>query len=257
MAYSLSQADPLTELWHQLVESFAGATRFDVVRGISKAQLVAMSDSISMASSMSEPLDYHLARVIESEDIDRAVVAWDLHPKWNSHETRCRWQETLDLYAGLANSEVLPEAWVHSASIRLEEMQSRPQASARPSPPVLDAFSVLPLCMDSMFETLLCDESLMREALGVRGVRVKAWPSGWSQNVRDPDKSLIGPAISAVRRQFPKSAPCKAVRRDWRSGKNDWALHIIRQIAQSTELRERVSGHPIIERLAEIAPAQG
>lgn len=100
-------ADPLTEVWNLLASTVAGKRPFDLVVGISKDQLVQMDPAVRTLSTMREPLDEFLARVISTHGIDAAVVAWDLQPKWNSQATVCRWNETLALYTGLAHSSCL------------------------------------------------------------------------------------------------------------------------------------------------------
>lgn len=254
VAYSSAGSDPLTELWRILAVDVALGRAFDVVYGISKAQLVSMSSGVSSVSSLGEAFDYYLQRVIERDGIDRAVVAWDLHPKWNSHSARCRWEETLELYRGLASSPALPASWKYEAQQRLQALQARARPSARLGPPAKVQHSVLPLCMDSMFESLLCDENLVREALGVVGTNVKGWPTRWGSSVPNPDSAILAPAVAAVRRKFPKGAASRHVRRDWRSGKNDWGLYLVQKATASPHLLARLQRHPIAERLAEVTP---
>lgn len=248
------RGDPLTEIWEMLCRDYAGIDEFDVVVGLSKDQLVAMAPGNSTLSTMREPFDVYLERLIRQHGLEAAVVAWDLQPAWSAGTANCRWRETLELYSGLALSQVIPDLWRGQAQLRLAQLQGRVLPSARTQPASLGPGMVLPLCMEVMFESLLTDESVVRSALGLHGQRVPGWPSGWSPNHPGPDKGLLGPATSAVRRLRPQHPAARAVRRDWFSGKNDWAEYILRQVKDDPALRAVVASHPIVRRLREVGP---
>ncbi len=205
-------------------------------------------------STMREPIDEMLDRAIRTRGIEAAVVAWDLRPKWNGHVDNCRWTETLALYEGLAASKHLPPMWIASASRRLDELRSRSRPSARSQLPKLEPHSVLPLCMDLEFESILSDEAGVRQALGVAGRPIRGWPKRWGARSARPDKELLSPAIAAIRRASPRPDSARTVRRDWATGKNDWALYILQQFADDAGMRELVRRHVIVQRLAEVAP---
>lgn len=251
---STRHGDPLTNVWQMLCRDYAGVDEFDLVVGLSKDQLVAMQPGSSTLSTMREPFDVYLERLIRQHGIEAAVVAWDLKPAWSVETESCRWRETLELYAGLARSDALPQAWRDRAASRLAELEGRAVPAARAQLPSLSPATVLPLCMDVMFESLLTDERIVRDALGLRGQRVPGWPSGWSANHSSPDKELLAPATTAVRRLKPRHPAARAVRRDWFAGKNDWAEYILRQARERPEHREALAAHPVVRRLREVGP---
>lgn len=109
--------------------------------------------------------------------------------------------------------------------------------------------------MEPEFESLLADESAVREALGVSGQAVKGWPTRWASKTARPDRELLAPAIAAIRRASPKLASAKTVRRDWATGKNEWALYILRRYAEDPDLQALIEDHPIVKRLSEVGPA--
>src|SRR3989442_108223 len=86
--------DPLATIWQDLLVNFLGLLSFERVVPISKTNLVAMNPD-TPRSGRAVPLDELIARELEREAFEVAVVAWDLVPAWNPESELCRWTETL------------------------------------------------------------------------------------------------------------------------------------------------------------------
>jgi len=244
--------DSLTRLWNDHLCGAAGIQPFSAVYGISKQQLVGMNPRAAGLSGMAPGFDVELARRLSADQsVEAAVVAWDLHPKWNPTGTYCRWSETLMLYRGLAASTALPSEWAAAAQIRLNELSARGLPSDRPSPPSLERNTVLPLCMEHMFESLLASsEAAVRRALGVDGLTVKDWPS-WRVHEHDPARRLVEPAIECLFRMRPKPRLVSHVGGGFVTHKNDWNELIVREVLSGPD-SARIVDHPFIKRLGEI-----
>lgn len=244
--------DPLERLWNETLCARLGLPRFDHIFGISKRHLVAMDPSVKALSSVGESLDQLIARVQADKGFDAAVVAWDLHPRWNPEAIQCRWQETLNLYRGLSASEVLPKQWRNAAALRFRELSQRQSPSMRAAAPRLRPGSVLGLCMDKMFESLVTpNESAVRRAFGVAGTRVPGWPR-WDAATATPDRSLLAPAVAATRRLRPVPDSARRVRGGFDTRKTEWADYLIGRMLDSDDDRHLVADHPISVRLREV-----
>lgn len=69
----------LVKMWTQLADAL-GIEGFSRVEPISKKHLVAMDPGLPTMSGAGEALDQLMARCLEREPFDAAVVAWDLVP---------------------------------------------------------------------------------------------------------------------------------------------------------------------------------
>lgn len=225
--------DPFERIWNEHLVKALEWTSFSTVVPISKKHLVAMDPANPPMSGAGEALDELMVRHLERQPFDVAVVAWDLVPAWNPDERAfCRWRETLDLYRFLAQREKLPEPWIRRADERFQELSTRTTPASRTGLPRLVPGTVLPVCMEPMFEALLTgDESAVRRALCVAGRKVDGWPRrGWGDtDERHPDQ-LLGKAIVALRRVRPKLEVVKKVRGDMRTNKNGWGEYLTREL---------------------------
>lgn len=250
---SIADQDPLAQLWNDLLCGIAGVRAFDHVIGISKRNLVAMDPSIRALSGVGEPLDELLARKLKTLDFDAAVVAWDLHPRWNPNQPYCRWNETLDLYRGIARSTALESLWVESAEARLVELESRHVPSARPALTPLKPGVVQAICMDRMFESLLTDlgADVLKRALGVDGVRIPRWPNLVGSDSQ-PDRVMYA-ALEAIRALRPRPSVFARVRGSFMTHKHEWARLILRGVSVHPADGAVLASHPIVGRLSEVA----
>lgn len=239
----------LEEIWNGHLVPAVGRQPFEVVAPISKKDLVAMDPSI-VRSTGSEPLDMKLVRLGAGEKFDAAVVAWDLQPAWNDLGAFCRWAECVRLYELLSQSNVLPEPWRMQAAQRLSDYGQRAVPNARPTPPQLRPGTVMPLCMDPEFESLLtANEAATRRALGLASTP-SDWPGGWGPGgTRRPAEDVLRVAIECV----PGNSPIRRrIRGGWRQQKSAWGEYLLRQLLAEDVGRQSVVSHPISVRLSEL-----
>ena len=249
---------PLIQIWNEHLCGVLDVPKFEVIVPISKKNLVAMDPAQPKMSGSGESLDELIARKLKTIQFDAVVVAWDLVPAWNPDDDFCRWQETLDLYRFLAESQSidLPQIWKRRAAERLTELRSRSSPSDRPRLPKLKSGGVLALCMEPMFETILVgDEQAARNAFGLRSIP-NNWPSAaWkSPNVQKPDAEILVPTINAVRNVRPKLKCVKQVPGDFRTNKDGWGEYLLKQLLVNQKSRSRILATNLIERLSEIVP---
>ena len=251
-SYSTAPEDPLARLWNERLCSLAGVQRFDHVIGMSKKHLASMDEKNRGLSGVGERFDQLFVRKANSLGFDAAVVAWDLFPRWDQSAPFCRWQETLDLYAGLARSEELGQIWRDCAQGRWLELSQRERPSARLGLTRLQPGMIQALCMDRMFETLLVDagSSALRRALGIDGRRVQNWPNFNTNGLKHDD--LLGMIVEIVRRLRPRPTAAGRVRGGFRDAKHEWASEILSRLAEDADDKEALRSHPIIRRLAEV-----
>lgn len=244
----------LRQIWNEHLAGALGLSSFSGVYPISKKHLLAMDPDTPPMSGAGEALDQYMTRMHRRAPFDAAVIAWDLIPEWNREAGVCRWQETLDLYRLLASSKDLDAPWRERARGRWRELTGRPTPSARRRPPVLGRHEILALCMDPVFESLLCvDEAGVRRALGLAGKNVREWPSGWKKvDVRRPDDALLQPAVDAARGE--RTSATRAVRGAWDTSKNEWGEFLLRSLLADPQCAPKLIEHPICRRLAEIGP---
>lgn len=202
-------------------------------------------------SGAGEGLDQYMARMLDRAPFDAAVIAWDLRPAWNASTECCRWQETLDLYRLIAEREELAAPWRAKASARWKELRTRARPSARRVSPTLAEHEILALCMDPMFETLLCvDELALKRALGLDGQRIRDWPSNWKAQTPQPDRNLLEPAVTAARSE--KTAATRVVRGGWQTSKNEWGEYLLRTLLADERSAGKVRTHALCARLQEL-----
>lgn len=249
---SYAKDDPLAVLWNDVVCELAGVPAFDHVIGMSKRHLVAMNPANKGLSGVGESFDQLLVRKLTELRFDAAVVAWDLHPRWNPTAAYCRWEETLDLYRGVAASRVLSENWTALAQARLDDLEARAVPSARASRTPLIPGAIQALCMDRMFESLVIDTgaSALRRALEVDGEQVPKWPN-LGRSGRQHDE-LLGMAIEAARALRPKRKTAHKIRQGFLIEKHGWASLVLRNMLEVPEDAAALRVHPIAVRLAEI-----
>jgi hypothetical protein len=191
-----------------------------------------------------------LARLGAGISFDAAVVAWDLHPKWNVDGAFCRWDETVRLLDCLSKSTSLPDSWRSACAARHSAYIARPTPSDRASGPALSPGSVLPLCMDPEFEALLTvDERAVMKALGV-AKRPSGWPSGWGAGgARRPGDDVLRRAIDSLPRE---SQVRRRVRGTWRQNKGAWGELLLREIVSDPAGRDGLAAHPVVTRFTEL-----
>ena len=244
----------LEQIWNHHLGQALGLQPFAPIVPISKTHLVAMDPRRPPMSGAGERLDQLMVRVLMTRPFDAAVVAWDLVPAWNPQDKFCRWNETVDLYRFLAESDCLPALWSEKARRRFEELSRRLSPGSRSGPPTLEPGIVLPLCMEPMFEALLVqDETAVRHALGVTGQEIPGWPrQGWGPQERHPDIQVLAPAIRALQRLRPRPKVLKIVRGDMRTNKDGWGEYLLRQMLENERARPLILSHALSRRLSEM-----
>lgn len=245
----------LEVLWNDRLGNALGLRRFDLVVPISKTHLVAMDPANPPMSGAGERLDQLMARVLDRDPFDVAVIAWDLIPAWSPQGEFCRWVETCDLYRFLTRSDCLPELWRDRAWRRFEELSQRPVPSSRQRLPSLERGMVLPVCMEPVFEGLLTqDEQAVRRALGIAGRNVRDWPRhGWgSPQERRPDLNVLAPVIRALRALQPRHPLSRQIRGDMRTHKAEWGELLTRKLLEDDQARSLLLEHPFSRRLKEL-----
>lgn len=239
-------------IWNEHLPDLVGGRRFERVIPISKKDIVAMALPAHRPTG-TEPLDMKLARLGAGTHFDAAIVAWDLHPKWNVDGPFCRWDETVKLLQCLSRSESLPDNWRSACAERHGAYAARRRPSDRPNAPALAPGSVLPLCMDPEFESVLtADERAVMRALGV-ATRPARWPSGWGAGgTRRPGDDVLRQAIDSLPRQ---SEVRRKVRGSWRQNKGAWGELLLRNMLDDAAGREGLAAHPVVTRFAELTSA--
>jgi len=255
---SSSSRHALEAVWNELLPGFLGTRSFVRIFGISKCVLIAMDPANPPRSGNGEAFDALLARMLKRYPFDAALVAWDLHPKWNGMDRYCRWEETLNLYRFLAQSRDadLPQVWKEKARQRYEELASRAEPDARVRVPHLEKGMVLPLCMYPMFEALITqDESAAKRAFEIAGSDVpRTWPGrGWGDpHERRPDANVLTPAVNAVKGMTNPPACARHIRGDMRTKKDEWGEYLLRQMINDEESHDLIRNHPICQRFLEL-----
>lgn len=245
------RGDPFEKLWRELLVRELGLQPIARVVPIDKRTLVTMDPSSPVMSGASIGLDELILREIEGDGIDVAIVAWDLLPPWDPDADTCRWKECVDLYRHLSRSEVLPTSWRENAASRYAELRARPSPAIRQRPPPPMSATVLTVCMDPMFESvLMACEGGVRRALGVVGRRVPGWPR-WSRS-GGLDRDVIQPAVSAARASEPRPSVFRKIRGDFRTAKHEWAEYLLRELLGDERCREQVVQEPVCRRLIEV-----
>jgi len=245
---------PLEAIWRDCLGEALALYRFNPIVPINKKHLVAMDPRKPRMSGGGEALDQLIVRMMKRTPFDAAVVAWDLVPAWNPEGAFCRWEETLDLYRFLAESESLPQQWKEQAAMRYSDLRRRPSPGTRKTPLRLEQGIVLPICMEPMFESLLTqDEAAVRRALGVKKTP-KGWPSrGWADpQTRRPDSEVLSPAIRSLFGIRPKPGVLRKIHGDMITHKNEWGELLLREMLADERAQAAILGHPIAVRLKEL-----
>lgn len=250
------QQDPLLRIWNEHLAGLAGCGPFSAIHTISKVNLIQLDPKETRVSGNALPFDELIARKLKmSPGFDAAILAWDLEPPLPFVEPqRCRWAETVSVQRFLAASERLPIAWRRVAQSRLQDYETRRDASTRVGSIPLMTHEIRPLCMAPEFEDiLLSSPKSLRIALGAKGQQVKRWPSkqAFKTSPGRPGKVVLNEAIEAVRRHKPRPRefpPIEGSIDD--DAPNEWGEWILRQlIGQEPEV---VRNHAVTRRLAEL-----
>jgi len=214
-------ATPLEKLWAQTLLPALGCQSGVEVFPISKKTIVALDPGLPKMSGSAEAFDDLFMRSLTKRPFDRAVVLWDLVPKWNPNAQLCRLQEVQDFFSFLSQSNVLGQPWKAHCAAKFAQLTQGP---ANPAPVAVGVGEIAVVVMEPMFESILIgDEATVAKALGhVSGVpKPKGWPNGWVANPK-PDSLVIAPAIAAARKARPTHPVFRAVRGDYRTAKNGW-----------------------------------
>lgn len=260
------RGDDLRSLWETLCATI-GVTRPEIVFPIDKKYLLALNldtaegGQRTKVSGASEGLDDLLRRHYGRTPFDVAIVAWDLTPPWAMvTPDRCRWRETTAMYTHMVRRSRLPEPFLAWTKKREQDLRGRARPSARTGAPRLERGAILPLCMESCFESWFIDERSgvctgkngLRQALQVKGQRVLGWPEAFSKGDRRSAKSYLTDAIAAVRRLRPPHPLTNKIRRGWDDNQESWARFLAEALSSADPETRRA--HPIAMRLAELLP---
>ena len=244
--------DLLEILWKTAISESFGGVIPNKVFGISKGNIAAMrlrESPLRRTTSIAEPLDALLERHRRENNIDCFVVAWDLVPPWDKEASICRWNEVLAFYEGLAISTSLDQQFKDCARQRFQEMDARDRPNARLAPPILERGSIIAACADPIFESIFMNERAMRKCLGVSGVRVKGWPSGWHKDNRNAPH-VVEAAVAAARK-VSSAKVFKQIGQDYETLKTEWGIHFF----QSSQFARHIVNHPFARRFREIRAA--
>lgn len=248
---------PLERIWNHDLAHALGIQHFEPVVPISKKHLVAMDPETPPMSGAGEALDKLIARKLDQDPFDAAVVVWDLVPAWNRSAGFCRWDETLNLYRFLADSKVLPDGWRKCARERFQELKIRRRPRPRTGKPELCRSMVVGLCVEPMFEVLLTmDEVAVRRVFGLAGRRPAGWPrDGWGDSsVIDPDDKLLVPAVRSLLTVRPRPRVARILKGDFRTNKAGWGEYLLRGLLRDELARTKVLLQPTCLRLREWLP---
>lgn len=222
------RADPLNVIWQNHLVSALKLQKIDRVVPINKKNLLLMDPDLPISGVGNIALDKRIAKELEVSPFDVALIAWDLHPAWSKDPDMCLRDEVLRLYRGIASSTALHDSWKRIASIRLEALLNR-RVGHRLRKPVLKNGTVLTLCMEPTFESLLMSsEQVMRDLFEVKdGGRIE-WPT-WSSFAGKPE-DLIQRCIKSAARIRPKPTILKIIGGDMITAKNEWGEFLLRTI---------------------------
>lgn len=243
----------LARIWSEILPTALGCVSRPRIVPMSKRSLVAL-DRSNPPLTGTLPLDLLFMQELAKQPFDAAIVAWDLQPPWDPQAARCRWRETLDLYRLLGHSPTLADPWRARSQARYEALTARTTPATRTRPHQLKRGEIGVLCMEPMFEALLVDEPGIRAALGLKRSPAD-WPTAWKRtNVRDPDHSLLGPAIGAAKRSQTSGPILKRISGDMFTRKNEWDAYFLESLLANEATRARLLRRPLVRRLQEILP---
>lgn len=237
------EATKLRTLWDTICDS-AQVPRFDHVEPIDKGHIARLSANVE-----TETIEDQIVRRRLAQPGDAIVVVWDARPPWSGVTTTvCRWRETIGLYQELDGRNRLPDLFRPHITRRRQDFEQRKQPSDKNSPPIRLAPGELhAVCIDPMFETLFCEERVIKQALGLVGQNVKDWPSKWVKKQSREAKTLLDQAIHAARRHQPKAEIAGKIGLDYTRNQEEWAAHFVRTFSEHwpAQFREQ----PVVERL--------
>ena len=246
--------EPLNTIWQRHLVRSLGLIDIDRVVGINKKNLLVMEPAQVNKKKLSGVgmvgLDQRIAAELERDQFDVAVIAWDLLPPDPSGPT-CRWEEVLNLYRGLSESQALPsDPWRRWAKSRYDALSKR-KKRRNPNTPVLETGAVLAVCMEPTFESLLivCEQTI-RRTLGVKDRGQGKWPK-WNEHHPRPEE-LLQLAIKVARDVEPKPRAIKLVRGDMNTAKHEWGEYFLRNMIQDPRCLEKVRRHRTAARLVEL-----
>jgi hypothetical protein len=243
--------DPLTSIWRDRLPAGLGLVPIQRLVPISKKDIVAMDRKSRLSGAGAVPLDARIVAALRAEEFDIALIAWDLLPPWNKNLEVRRCEEVVRLFRGLAGSQVLPPLWRDHAQQRVQEFEARRAGAAYPGPPRLVPNSILAVCMEPTFESLLlCCERAIRDALGVESAGRIGWPS-WDQHTMRPEL-ILQKAIQVVRQLQARPRVMGQIRGDMITAKNEWGEYFLRRILDDERCREAFLSHPIALRLRDL-----
>lgn len=183
-----------------------------------------------------EALDLLIARMMEREELDRVIVAFDRFPE-NQTLTAAERARPCDMRAEvsfvleyLSQSNLLPAGMVASTKRLLARYAS--DGKLAPRPRASECLEVV--FMDPLFEAVfVSDEQTVRTALGFER-RPKDWPK-FKTRERALDKVVLDPAVA-----------CKTGRSGaYLAAKAKWG----REFVNAAGARARLWSHPITRRL--------
>ena len=249
----LHDGHSFVRLWQEAILGNLGLPRFDHICAINKKFLIAMRPGSPKMSGASLPLDHLIEQKRKELGFDCAVVAWDLVPGWAGGVAHlCRWEETVEFYEGIARSRALPNSWTAFAAARVQDLTNRTVPSERAALTKLAPNSIMALCMEDMFESLIaCDERMVKNLLGCHGKEVNGWPKKWKRPPKRVDTALLSPAIAAARRLRPRVVEAFAVQGDMITAKHEWGYFFVQRMLSEAGSR-KARDHQICKRLREV-----
>lgn len=240
----------LNVLWREEIAAKVGHLSPQIVLGINKGSIASMrlaQTALKRTTSIAEPLDLILERFRVNHNIDCFVVVWDLLPPWDRDAGLCRWTETLGFYEGLSLSGSLDGAFRECAGRRYLEMRGRQEPGLRGSIPRLERGAIIAVCVEPLFESVFMDQGAMKACLGLRNIRVKGWPRGWSQDNRNAC-GVIADAVDAARETRPRDAVYRKIRDGYETLKTEWGIHFLK----SGCFDQTLGAHQLGRRLGEL-----
>lgn len=241
---------PLELIWLRHLVNHLHLLPIDRLIPISKKAITLLDPTLGTISGVGAiPLDVRLATEYKRRPFDAAVVAWDLHPPWDTTARPCRRQEVIGLYAGLAESDALPPEWKRWSDARCRDIND--SATGKFPPLRLEQYAVIPVCMEPMFESILiqCEKTILA-SLGLSRTGGTEWPR-WKTDHPNPS-DLIAQALGVAARVRPKPAVFRQIRGDFHTAKNEWGEYFIRAILADDKCKQVISQHPLPHRLSRI-----
>jgi hypothetical protein len=247
-AFNPGQAvNEFDNLWIQTIGAALGGARHELaLLPLNKGNLVAASGAPVVGAA---PFQVLLAAAISRSAAEAVVVIWDLVPPWAPDAPTCRWNECIALLRAVADDPDLAAPWRDAAARLLQEYEGRPQHAKQSRQSRVTANGIELVCIHMEFESLLLvHEGAVREALGLRGQRIREWPR-WPASIleeRDP-KAVVAQAVRLADR-----AVRRRVRGDMRTNPHGWAAHLLSSILASEQARAALDAHPAWDRLRQL-----